>query len=103
VTGFWKNKSSASECISPKAGPGQPAATRGHYILYTTFVSFDHYFVIYFRKESPVPRNRPLCHAGMDVARVLPIHPRILLVSHIYFTQIVLELYPNLNLVASLQ
>ncbi len=25
-------------CVSPKAGPAQPAAPRGHYILYTTCV-----------------------------------------------------------------
>ncbi len=73
VIGSWKKK---VLCVSPKAGPAQPTAPRGHYILYTTCVWFDHYFMINFRTESPVPRNRPLCHAGMDVARVSPIHPK---------------------------
>jgi hypothetical protein len=35
VTGSWKKR---ILCVSPKAGPAQPAAPRGHYILYTTCV-----------------------------------------------------------------
>ncbi len=34
VTGSWKK----ILCVSPKAGPAQPAASSGHYILYTTCI-----------------------------------------------------------------
>ena len=35
VTGSWKKR---ILCVSPRAGPAQPAALSGHYILYTTCV-----------------------------------------------------------------
>jgi hypothetical protein len=90
---FLKNK---FLCVSPKVGPAQPASPTPAAKLSRHFVHnlclIDHYFVIYFRKESPVWTS-------------LVIRPFIQKFSLflIYFTQIVLESFPNLHPAVFLQ
>jgi hypothetical protein len=57
------------------AGPTSRAKWSLHFVHNLCLVYY--YYVIYFQKESLVPRNRPFCHASMNVARVLSIHPKI--------------------------
>ncbi len=53
-----------------------------------------------FYTTCPVPRNRPVCHAGIDVARVLPRNsPHFSYIS----SKIVLESFPHLHPVVFLQ
>ncbi len=88
-------------CVSPKAEPAQPAAPRGHYILYTVFCLTT---ILWLTSERKVP-SQEIDHFATQVSTSLVFRPLIQNSPHFSYIspKMVLESFPNLHPVDFLQ